>query len=869
MLFKTILALNLFQDEEMEKPQGFSKPGDTIQISTLKTVKKGETCFKMGMTEEGLWAMLGVGETFFFADTEACCICLDTHCDVELTNCCSKVFHKNCLEGYVNAKWPTKMINFRYLDCPLCHVPLKHPTLDKLLQEHREFEKKIGELRAYQMEKEPLENEKDEYAFFMCEHCDKPFCGGKVDCAEDQDLEKKTMICKDCAWNADAKDHRCFIHGKNFAMFKCDSCCSIASWDCINNHYCERCHKKASSKKEHVCPGPDKCPLGIPHPRNHEAKHGTDYITGFVIGCIKCVDSEAKADHNYSGVGDLIWDQEGPKKPKNNRRKVIKLFEYGAPAAYSLPTDFSPINPKEAIEKLGKKVDMKKFEDMLKKYNVPRYNVLSAMKRSGIKDAETRIREIEPVNMKIWAKKLKEGASKDEVLKEMALWDYDLKRYEEIDPQKRIVSDKNELAKYVKLMKIGVPRGAVMNKMLQDKLNPKQIDEVEAILKARKGERAESNRVNELFKHHKLAKYIKMHKLKMPINAIKGRMRLDGIPENRFAEVKKVVNDAENDKLKLRIERNEGLKNHKLAKYIKMLKLKIPEFAIKGKMRLDGIPENRFAEVKKALNQSLKPKEEKVDASNRKRGQRHRIQKPLAPPQPPRSPMKPQLGLKELFRKRGQNYRIQKQLAPPQPPRSPMKRQIGLKDLYRKRGQHFRIQKQLAPLQPPAGPPRPRRDSVKEQPNISKYQKMIEMGVPENAVRMEMMKNGMDLKWFSHLEKRRISKYEKMLKLMPQEAVKNRMKLEGINYRKIAKLFGENENAPEIALGSKRAPEKKTPPELQKYCKMLKMGVAKQAVRNKMTLEGFDEKRFQEIESGFAKSPLAPRSPNYVAPPSR
>lgn len=83
------------------------------------------------------------------------------------------------------------------------------------------------------------------------------------------------------------------VHGHRFAMFKCDSCCSHATWSCTWHHYCERCHEEAGEDKHYPCPGAHLCPLGMPHPRNVEANHdlaecADEYHRPFVIGCTAC-----------------------------------------------------------------------------------------------------------------------------------------------------------------------------------------------------------------------------------------------------------------------------------------------------------------------------------------------------------------------------------------------------------------------------------------------------------------------------------------------------------------------------------------------------------------------------------------------------
>jgi len=109
-------------------------------------------------------------------------------------------------------------------------------------------------------------------------------------------------MCPSCEWTsaAEANDHRCMVHGHRYAMFKCDSCCAVATWNCFSNHYCERCHNQACDPKHYPCPGPEKCCLGMPHPPNHEAKHMQDVTASFCIGCTGCLGFEASDDLEFN-----------------------------------------------------------------------------------------------------------------------------------------------------------------------------------------------------------------------------------------------------------------------------------------------------------------------------------------------------------------------------------------------------------------------------------------------------------------------------------------------------------------------------------------------------------------------------------------
>jgi len=87
------------------------------------------------------------------------------------------------------------------------------------------------------------------------------------------------------------------VHGHRFAIYKCDSCCSPAVWACDGHHYCERCHQIPCDEKHFPCPGPELCPLGIPHPRNTGGNINNEMESpSFVLGCSACLGFATSAD---------------------------------------------------------------------------------------------------------------------------------------------------------------------------------------------------------------------------------------------------------------------------------------------------------------------------------------------------------------------------------------------------------------------------------------------------------------------------------------------------------------------------------------------------------------------------------------------
>lgn len=272
------------------------------------------------------------------ADDVCCCICRGLASEdedgadgdsnggiIQLTSCQHHA-HVMCLKQQLQARWASKNISFNYLQCGECRTPLAHDMLSLDLVPHLQLKEDVERLCREQALVNDDADLKQEFASklaadyatgtaecmatfscYICSVCSEPFCGGKVDCAQDDQIVITKMKCQSCAFNiqkgttdttagkakkveatvTSAWRGKCQTHGYKFAIYKCDSCCAVATWDCSSNHYCERCHNKASAPKNYPCPGPKSCPLGIEHPPNKPGVHGT-VDNGFIIGCSKC-----------------------------------------------------------------------------------------------------------------------------------------------------------------------------------------------------------------------------------------------------------------------------------------------------------------------------------------------------------------------------------------------------------------------------------------------------------------------------------------------------------------------------------------------------------------------------------------------------
>lgn len=232
---------------------------------------------------------------------------------------CKHMICKECFTRQLATGWTGARASFNYLNCGMCGQQIRssNTILTTMLTTHLALKKQVEELALSKFDEEgvslveelvqkgklPQKHTKAQrmevasvtMAIYKCVDCSEIFCGGRVSCAEEMDHDPKNMRCQACVWSRLARetDHRCMQHGFKFAIFKCDSCCSVATWDCGWNHFCERCHGEAQKSKNYRCPGPDKCPLGMPHPKNLEANFSASsdksFIIPFVIGCMACV----------------------------------------------------------------------------------------------------------------------------------------------------------------------------------------------------------------------------------------------------------------------------------------------------------------------------------------------------------------------------------------------------------------------------------------------------------------------------------------------------------------------------------------------------------------------------------------------------
>lgn len=355
-LNKDFLALNLlaFRDLVITEVKKTLNPFNGNEEEAI--------CF--GKTTAG-WLLIQHNDTVYFEE-DGCPICL---CEVSeephfKLPCCGNELHAECflqqLKSFKRGLWTGT-----HLHCPLCrenffegdrtsqwfwvdYQPLYEVVSRQPGFNYRDFENAIqSRYSQYQSVKKLLkekddsvpEEERGGWAVQICDLCQCPHISGKLTCAEEMNFDfDAEFVCDACEWgHKEAKDHRCFKHGKKYAVFKCDSCCSLATWDCFSNHYCERCHQSACSTKNYPCPGPDKCPLGIAHPKNSHGRHG-EHNLGFVVGCFKCIDPTYEVNSSYSANAPDPF-----RAADLNNNEHIGMFRYAAPPPQPEPEPEKPI----------------------------------------------------------------------------------------------------------------------------------------------------------------------------------------------------------------------------------------------------------------------------------------------------------------------------------------------------------------------------------------------------------------------------------------------------------------------------------------------------------------------------------------------
>ncbi|XP_014476553.1 PREDICTED: E3 ubiquitin-protein ligase MYCBP2 isoform X5 [Dinoponera quadriceps] len=225
---------------------------------------------------------------------------------------CGHVFHLHCCRHVLMKRWVGPRITFGFSLCPICKVPMEHPTLSEQLASVKELYDDVRRKALMRLEYEGLHKAEgafapggryqdpaayamERYAYYVCYKCQKAYYGGEARCDAQlggESFDPTELVCGGCSDVARAQ--MCPKHGADFLEYKCRYCCSVAVFFCFGTtHFCKPCHddfqRVTTIPKNELpmCPaGPtakqlegDECPLHVKHPPTGEE---------FALGCGIC-----------------------------------------------------------------------------------------------------------------------------------------------------------------------------------------------------------------------------------------------------------------------------------------------------------------------------------------------------------------------------------------------------------------------------------------------------------------------------------------------------------------------------------------------------------------------------------------------------
>ncbi len=161
------------------------------------------------------------------------------------------------------------------------------------------------------------------------------------------------------------------------------------------------------------------------------------------------------------------------------------------------------------------------------------------------------------------------------------------------------VSEHESFRKYFKMLQVGLPIDVVKIKMQQDGLNPMYIDKkptelIPIILPKQEvaaNEKSENATASDdelvaVSEHPSYSKYFRMIKMGLPRDAVKAKMKLEGIDESYIDKSpdEKIPLTKPNDSPKVAVS-----EHPKYSKYFKMLKVGLPKEVVKTKMQSENV----------------------------------------------------------------------------------------------------------------------------------------------------------------------------------------------------------------------------------------------------------------------------------------
>ncbi|KAL7579868.1 hypothetical protein ACA910_004879 [Epithemia clementina (nom. ined.)] len=453
------------------------------------------------------------------------------------------------------------------------------------------------------------------------------------------------------------------------------------------------------------------------------------------------------------------------------------------------------------------------------------------------------------------------------------------------------VEDEKTAETYRKMLTMGLPDDAVKHKMSQDGVGPLIIQsvlnrEVPAPANSGTASNGAGSSALGLSEDEEAAagKFRKMLKMGLPEDAVRQKMVAEGLDPKVIAFV--VGGDvplpapqprATNDTAEQLSEEEEAT----ASRFRKMLKMGLPGDAIKHKMVVEGVDA-------KVINAVFFADAQDSGGSSAPSSSGFKANAQAGPASPLNDEEEitagrfrkmmnmglPADAVKHKMAAEGVNEKIMEAVLNP-PADSAKSQSVG-------------------PPTQPAAPPNPAPAaqatllSAEEEAIASRFQKMLLMGLPEDAVKHKMAAEGVEEKIMNFVlkpasaarqsllalspeEEETASRFRKMRKMgLPDDAVKMKMAQEGVDPKIVAAvLSGTSESVP----AEPRAPVVATPSAMSdeeeviaaKYRKMLKMGMPDDAVKHKMAQDGVDPKIICNLFA--ASSPPASAGPSAVPPP--
>ncbi|EYC22761.1 hypothetical protein Y032_0016g2930 [Ancylostoma ceylanicum] len=266
-----------------------------------RTLPCGHPCGGIAGEKQCLPCLICASEGTAQDGDDVCVVCFtDRLCAAPCVQLgCGHLLHYHCVRAVLEKRWPGPRIQFRFMNCPLCNVPISHPGLADLLDPllalkadvaakanmRLEFDGLLGCTALTDPQSEyfgkPEEYAMDRYMYVLCNVCNKAYFGGESRCQmalQSFQYNAAELVCGGCS--APAGTEVCGRHGAEYLEYKCRYCCSIAVYFCFGTtHFCAACH---DDFQRLVClprnqfppcptgpratPGEGPCPLRRPHP---------------------------------------------------------------------------------------------------------------------------------------------------------------------------------------------------------------------------------------------------------------------------------------------------------------------------------------------------------------------------------------------------------------------------------------------------------------------------------------------------------------------------------------------------------------------------------------------------------------------------